>query len=95
LYKVIYEGDLPMLAISWFTLGGKTWTSQIAFKWKYQQGAGWTNGSFVWIVTKDNLKYVIAIQVRRPRSCQWWICSAGKIFKDLADYIIKKEGIEK
>jgi cell division protein FtsI/penicillin-binding protein 2 len=95
LYKVIYEGDLPMLAISGYTLGWKTGTSQIAFKGRYQQGAGWTNGSFVGIVTKDNLKYVIAVQVRRPRTCQWWVCSAGKIFKDIAQYLIERDGIEK
>ncbi len=94
LYKVIYEWDLPMLAISGFTLWGKTWTSQIAFKGKYQQWAWWTNGSFVWIVTKNNLKYVIAIQVRRPRTCQWWVCSAWKIFKDIAQYLIERDWIQ-
>jgi cell division protein FtsI/penicillin-binding protein 2 len=88
LYKVIAEWDLPMLAITGYTLWWKTWTSQIAFKWKYQRWAWWTNWSFVWIVTKDDLKYVIAIQVRRPRTCQWWVCSAWKIFKDIAQYII-------
>jgi cell division protein FtsI/penicillin-binding protein 2 len=54
-----------------FSLGGKSGTSQIAFKGKYQRGIGWTNGSFVGIVTRDNLKYVIVVQVRRPRSNQW------------------------
>ena len=95
LYKVIAEGDLPMLAISWYTLGGKTWTSQIAFKGKYQRWAWWTNGSFVWIVTKDDLKYVIVVQVRRPRTCQWWVCSAWKIFKEIAQYIIDSWRVRK
>jgi len=89
LYSVIAEWDLPMLAISGYTLWGKTWTSQIAFKWKYQRGVWWTNWSFVWIVTKDDLKYVIVVQVRRPRTCQWWVCSAWKIFKEIAKYIIE------
>ncbi len=95
LYKVIYEWDLPRLKIEWYTIWWKTWTSQIPFKWKYQKWNWWTNGSFVWIVTKDNLKYVIVIQVRRPRTCQWWACTAWKIFKDLAQFIIDYEGIEK
>ena len=51
-------------------------------------GNGWTNGSFVGIVTQDNLKYVIVIQVRRPRSTQWWNQTAGPIFKDMAWFLV-------
>ncbi|MBP7061781.1 hypothetical protein KA037_03660 [Patescibacteria group bacterium] len=52
-------------------MGGKSGTSQIAFKGKYQAGNGWTNASFVGIVTRDNPKYIVVVQVRRPRSTQW------------------------
>ena len=95
LYSTIYNWDLIKLAIENFTIWGKTWTSQIAFKWKYQRWNGWTIGSFAWIVTKDNLKYVIVVRTDRPRKCQWWICSSGKIFHDLAKFIIEYEGIKK
>ncbi len=95
LYSTIYNGDLIKLAIKWFTIWGKTWTSQIAFKGKYQRWNWWTIGSFAWIVTKDNLKYVIVVRVDRPRKCQWWVCTAGKIFHDLAKFIIEYEWIPK
>jgi len=95
LYSTIYQWDLKNLAIPGYTIWWKTWTSQLAFRWKYQKWIGWTIGSFVWIVTKDNLKYVIAVKVSRPRTCQWWLCTAWYIFKDIAKYIIKYKGIEK
>ena len=95
LYSTIYNWDLKSLIMKWYTLWWKTWTSQISYKWRYKQWNWWTIGSFVWIVTKDDLKYVIAIKVVRPRTCQWWICSAWKIFKDIAKFIIEYEGIKK
>ena len=51
-----------------YSLGGKSGTSQISFKGVYKSGNGWTNASFVGVVTKNNLKYVVVVQVRRPRS---------------------------
>lgn len=95
LYSTIYNWDLKSLIIPWYTVWWKTWTSQIAFKWRYQRWNWWTIWSFVWIVTKENLKYVIAIKVSRPRKCQWWICTAWKIFKDVAWFIIQHEWIKK
>jgi len=95
LYSTIYNWDLKNLAIKWYTIWWKTWTSQLTFRWKYQKSVWWTNGSFVWIVTKDNLKYVIVVKVSRPRTCQRWLCTAWIIFKDIAKYIIKYKWIEK
>ena len=95
LYTTIYEWDLINLAVTWFTLGWKTWTSQIAYLWKYQQWKWWTIWSFAWIVTKENLKYVVVVKVTRPRKCQWWICSAWEIYKDIAKFIIWYEKILK
>lgn len=95
LFSTIYQWDLKNLSIPWYTIGWKTWTSQLSFKWKYQKWIWWTIGSFVWIVTKDNLKYVIAVKVSRPRTCQWWLCTAWYIFKDIAKYMIKYKWITK
>ena len=95
LYSTIYNWDLKKVGIKWFTLWGKTWTSQIAFKWRYQRWNWWTIGSFAWIVTKDNLKYVIVVRVNRPRYCQWWVCTAWTIFKELSKFIIEYEWIKK
>jgi len=95
LYSTIYNGDLKSIWIKNYTLWGKTWTSQVSFKWRYQRWNWWTIWSFVGIVTADNLKYVIAIKVSRPRQCQWWVCTAWKIFKNIAKYIIEYNWLNK
>ena len=95
LYSTIYHGDLIRVWIKNYTLWWKTWTSQLTFRWRYQKSIWWTNWSFVWIVTADNLKYVIAVKVSRPRSCQWWVCTAWKIYKNIAKSIIEYDGIKK
>jgi len=95
LYVVVNDGQIKQFALPWYTLGGKTGTSQIAYKGKYQQGAWWTNGSFAGIITKDNLKYVVVIQIRRPRQSVRGELTAGKIFGDIAKFLILYEGIDK
>ncbi len=95
LYSTIYHWDLISLAIKNYTLWWKTWTSQLSFRWRYMHSIWWTNWSFVWIVTASDLKYVIVVKVNRPRQCQWWVCTAWKVYKDLAKYIIKYNGIKK
>ncbi len=95
LYQVINEWDLNALWVSGYTLWWKTWTAQLAFKWRYLGWAWFTNGSFVWMVSKENLKYVMVIQIKRPRNSQWWLTTAGKIFTDLAKFVISYDGIQK
>ena len=75
--------DLPQYKVGW-----KSGTSQISYRGRYMGGNGWTNGSFVGILTQDNLKYVVVIQVRRPRSTQRWNQTAGVIFKEMAWFLI-------
>jgi cell division protein FtsI/penicillin-binding protein 2 len=77
--------------VPWYKVGGKSWTSQISYKWKYRSGNGWTNWSYVGMITEDNLKYLVVIQVRRPRSTQWWNQTAWIIFRDTASFLINYE----
>lgn len=96
LFSVMEQNpELKYAKVEWYQLWGKTWTSQISYKGKYMQGIWWTNGSFVWMITKDNPQYIIVIQVRRPRQNQWWFATAGKIFWELAKFIINYSLIEK
>lgn len=78
-----------------YSLGGKSWTSQITFRWRYMQGLWWTNASFVWLVTKDNPEYIVVVQVRRPRSTVRWAQSAGKVFSEVWKFLIGYSFIEK
>ncbi len=96
LFSVMEQNpELKYAKVEWYDLGGKTWTSQISYKGKYQKGIWRTNGSFVGIITKDDPQYVIVIQVRRPRQNQWWFATAGKIFGEIAKFIINYSLIEK
>ncbi len=96
LFSVLEQNpELRYSKVEWYQLGGKSWTSQISYKGKYHNGIGWTNGSFVGIITKDNPKYIVVIQVRRPRqNIRWW-ATAGKIFGDIASFIVNYSLIEK
>jgi cell division protein FtsI/penicillin-binding protein 2 len=95
LWEVVYGWLTKKFWIPWYTLGGKTWTSQIAFKWLYRSWPWRTNASFVGMVTKENLKYIVVIQVRRPRNNQFWEYTAWKIFGDLSKTLIEKDLIQK
>lgn len=90
LFQVVYGGLTKKYGVPGYTLGGKTGTSQIAFKGKYMSGPGWTDGSFVGIVTRDDLKYIVVIHVRRPRLSQYGEYTAGRMFGDLAKFLIEK-----
>ena len=95
LVSVVDNGNLREVRKEWYSLWGKTWTSEIAFRGEYQWGHGWTNGSFVGIITAKHTKYVVAIQVRRPRSSPWWLDTAWRVFSSIADFLLSYERIEK
>jgi len=97
LYKVMETNPwyIKYIKVDGYTLWWKSWTSQISYKGRYQDGLWWTNGSFVGIVSKDDLKYVVVIQVRRPRTVVWWSQTAGKVFRDVAKFLVKYSLVEK
>jgi cell division protein FtsI (penicillin-binding protein 3) len=96
LFSVMEQNpELKYAQVEWYQLGGKTGTSQISYKGKYMRGVWRTNASFVWMITKDDPQYIIVIQVRRPRQNQWWFATAGKIFWDIAHFIVNYSLIEK
>ncbi len=93
LFDVVHQNkqNKEYTALEGFTLGGKSGTSEIAYKGKYLWTAGWTNASFVGIITQENPKYVIVVQVRRPRTNKRWVETAGQVFKSVAEFIIGYE----
>ena len=74
--------------VEWFRLWAKSWTSQVAYKWKYRRWVWWTQATFAWIVSIDDPEYVVLIWVSRPRSNQWWVYTAWKIFGEIAEFLI-------
>ncbi|HMS91207.1 MAG TPA: penicillin-binding protein 2 [Candidatus Absconditabacterales bacterium] len=96
LFSVLDQNpELRYAKVEGYQLGGKSGTSQISYKGKYMNGVGWTNASFVGVITKDDPKYIIVVQVRRPRQNIWGSATAGKIFGEMANFIINYALIEK
>lgn len=97
LYHIVESNKdyIRNVRIEWYKLWGKSWTSQISYKGKYMQGIGWTNGSFVGLITTDNPKYIVVVQIRRPRSSVWWGETAGVVFHDVAKFLIGYSFLEK
>lgn len=74
--------------VEWYRLGAKSWTSQIAYKWRYQRWEWWTQATFAGIVSIDDPEYIVLIWVSRPRTSQWWVWTAWKIFGEIATFLI-------
>ena len=74
--------------VTGYRLGAKSWTSQIAYKWKYRRGVWWTQATFAWIVSIDDPQYIVLIWLSRPRTSQWWVWTAWKIFGEIATFLI-------
>lgn len=85
------EWNAEFVSISGYSLGWKSWTAALVYKWEYREWEWRTNGSYVWIITKDNPKYVVIVQVRRPRSSQRWWQTAWRVFKEVASFLVGHE----
>ncbi len=89
LFNVLSTNDQYKNArVEWYRLGAKSWTSQIAYKWKYQRWEWWTQATFAGVVSIDNPEYIVLIWVSRPRTSQWWVWTAWKIFWEIATFLI-------
>lgn len=95
LFAVIDTNEEYKLAkVTWYRLWAKSWTSQIAYKWKYKAWAWWTQATFAWVVSIDDPQYIVLIWVSRPRTSQWWVSTAWRIFNEIATFLIWYSMIE-
>ncbi len=77
--------------VEWYALAGKTWTSQIAYKWWYESWniPGTTNGSFAGFWPVQDPEFVIIVKLVRPRTNNYWGLTSAYIFADVAKYILE------
>lgn len=95
LFAVIDTNDEYNLAkVQGYRLWAKSWTSQIAYKWKYKAWAWWTQATFAGVVSIDHPEYIVLIWVSRPRTSQWWVSTAWRIFNEVASFLIWYSMIE-
>ncbi len=96
LFSVLEQNQMLARAkVDGVDLWGKSWTSQVSYRWKYHSGIWWTHWSFVGVITRDNPEYIVIVQVRRPRVNIRWAYTAGQIFGDVAKFIVNYSLIEK
>lgn len=71
-----------------YTLAWKTWTTQIASKWKYEEWQASTYASFAWFGPAEDPKFVIIVKLDRPRTSEYWGRTSALIFKDISEYLL-------
>ena len=74
-------------AVKWYSIAWKTWTSQMVYKWKYENWTASTNWSFAWFGPAEDPKFVIIVRVDRPRSSVFWWETVSASFAKIAEYL--------
>jgi cell division protein FtsI/penicillin-binding protein 2 len=81
-----------------YRVAGKTGTSQIAYKGKYEDinGIGTKIGSFGWFAPAEDPKFVIIVKVDRPRIVwDWGSATAAVTFWKISQYLFNYFAIPK
>lgn len=84
----VEKWEAKVWKVEWYTLAWKTWTAQIAYKWKYETWAASTMASYAWFWPAEDPKFVIIVRVERPRKSEWWGATAWKTFNKIAKYLV-------
>ncbi len=79
------DGSVP-----WYTIAGKTGTSQIPSKGRYEEGGpGHTITSFWWYAPAYNPKFVLIVRIDRPRTSEWSEYTSSPLFANIAKYLLE------
>jgi len=73
--------------VEWYSVAGKTWTSQIAYRWRYETGIWSTIGSFVWYGPAEDPKFVVVVKLDRPKQNNYGWQTSAYIFADVTKYL--------
>lgn len=74
--------------VEWYNLAWKTWTSQIPFRWWYEEWVWSTIWSFAWFWPVEDPKFVILVKLDRPRLHEFWWTTSAILFKQTAEYLL-------
>lgn len=75
--------------VEWYSIAGKTGTSQIAYKWSYEDWIASTNGSFAWYAPAEDPRFVILVKLERPRTSPYWGATSAYMFWELAKELLE------
>jgi stage V sporulation protein D (sporulation-specific penicillin-binding protein) len=82
-------------AVEWYNLAGKTWTSQIPFRWKYETWQASTMASFAGYWPAEDPQFVIIVKLERPRTTNYWGASSAHLFREISEYLLDVYNIPK
>jgi len=81
------DGAAKNWNVLWYSVWGKTWTSQIPYKWKYEKWIWSTIASYAWFWPAEDPKFVIIVKLDRPRTNQYGGQTAAFVFNEVASYL--------
>ena len=81
--------------VEWYNLAGKTGTSQIPFRWKYETGQASTMASFAGYWPAEDPQFVIIVKLERPRTTNYWGASSAHLFREISEYLLDVYNIPK
>lgn len=82
-------------AVEWYSIAGKTWTSQIAYRGGYENGPGSTYASFAWYAPAEDPQFVVIVKLDRPKTTQFWWESSAFIFSEITQELLSYYQIPK
>lgn len=83
-------------SVEGYDVAGKTGTSQIAAKGKYEEnGPGHTITSYGGFAPASNPKFVMIVKLERPRSSEFSETTSSALFSRIAKYLLNYYGIPK
>lgn len=79
--------------VPWYTMAGKTGTSQIPYKWTYEniyfnQNIGHTITSYGWYAPAYNPKFVLIVSIERPRTGIYSETTSSTLYSEIAGYLL-------
>jgi len=74
--------------VEWYSVAGKTGTSQIAYRWGYEKWVASTFGSFAWYAPAEDPRFVIVVKLDRPRTSQYWGSTSAYLFSEIASELL-------
>lgn len=94
LTRGVEAGFAHMGAVPGYDVAGKTGTSQIASRGGYEKGGrGHTITSFGGFAPSSNPKFVLVVQIERPRSSEYSEATSSAMFATIAKYLLSYYGI--
>ena len=89
LRNVVEHGHGTRAAVTGYTVGGKTGTSQVAHKNEKGYEAGNYIGSFVGFAPVERPRFVMAVRIDRPKDVIYAESTAAPLFGEIAKFLLE------